>query len=310
MKKANNWLVPLCTSLALLASTPTMAKNYLNIEVADEVLALGEQYQLSLSESILSEKKHEVNKKRLTFMPEEDKVFYEFTLSIKKGEKVWISDVFIFSNQKNFLDFNTLLFSNLVDDSDFYHLDHRAGYNFFKSYPQHVDQGYKKLKAIYDNSPTDFFSAIDALDDYQSYRQNVLPLQQTLRQAVKDTKGNKVKPYEQVITQFIDAVNRKRSHPLLQYRDPNSPQSHQDIYERGLKTLFAYFDRIGNPKKFKVVQQRQFDSINQPSVTYYLIELLEHNGSLDNTVEMEFYFSDVHGTRYIKEYDITGIHFQ
>ncbi|WP_105257782.1 hypothetical protein [Pseudoalteromonas sp. T1lg88] len=310
MKKANNWLVPLCTALALLASTPTLAKNYLNIEVADEILALGEQYQLSLSESILSEKKHEVNKKRLTFMPEDDKVFYEFTLSIKKDDKVWISDVFIFSNQKNFLDFNTLLFSKLVDESDFYHLDHKAGYNFFSSYSQHIPKGYTKLKAEYDKGLPHYFSYTSTSTDYQAYLANIYPLSEKLKKAVKDTQATKVTPHEEIITDFISAVNAKRSAPLLKYRDPKASEKNKDIYKRGLQTLFAYFDKIGNPSKFEVAQHRRYENINQPGVDYYLVEILEHNGQLDNKIEMEFFFSDVHGKRYIKEYDITGIHFQ
>ncbi|MBS3798181.1 hypothetical protein [Pseudoalteromonas sp. BDTF-M6] len=310
MNKTNRWLLPLCTSLALLASTPTLAKSYLNIEVADEILALGEEYELSLSESIISDKNHMVNKKLLTFLPEDDKVFYEFTLSIKKGEKVWISDVFVFSNQKNFLDFNTLLFSELVDESDFYHLDHKAGYNFFSSYSQHIPKGYEKLKAEYDKGLPHYFSYTSASTDYQAYLANIYPLSEKLKKAVKDTRATKVTPHEEVIERFVRAINSKRSAPLLKYRDPKASQKNQDIYKRGLQTLFAYFDKIGNPSKFEVVQHRRYENINQPSVDYYLINLLEHNGALSNRVEMEFFFSDVHGKRYIKEYDITGIHFE
>lgn len=72
-----------------LISPQILAKNYLNIEVADEILALGEEYKISFIEGGSSHQTHTVDKKRIRFMPENDRVFYEFTLFIEKGEKTW-----------------------------------------------------------------------------------------------------------------------------------------------------------------------------------------------------------------------------
>ncbi|MEO2280623.1 hypothetical protein [Pseudoalteromonas pernae] len=310
MSLSNSRILLLVTIFMLLISNKAFAKNYLNIEIADEILALNDQYTVTLNEGVNPDVKHKVDKKLLTFMPQEDKVFYEFTVAIEGDEKQWYVDLFVFSNQKNFLNFNTLLFSALLNPMDFYHLDHRAGYNFFKSYAQHIDGDYEKLKSEYNKGPTHYFSYMDVLGDYQNYMTNVYPVQTKLQQAAKEAQGTKVVAHEKVITNFINAVNKKRSMPLLKYRDPNAPQAHKEIYERGIQTLYAYFEKIGNPTKFNVLQKRKYENINQPIVDYYLVEILEHNGQLDNKIEMEFFFSDVHGKRYIKEYDITGIHFQ
>ncbi|MBT1064986.1 hypothetical protein KJY73_15450 [Bowmanella sp. Y26] len=291
-------------------SPQILAKNYLNIEVADEILALGDEYKISFIEGGSSNQTHTVDKKRITFMPENDRVFYEFTLFIEKGEKTWHADLFIFSNQKNFLNFDTLLFSKLVDPSDFYHLSHKDVFNFYTSYQKYIPDDYASIKAEYDKGILNYLDYVSPIKDYQAYSKNILPLQQKLKELASQQTAKNLKPHQDIMQLFIKGINRKNSATLLKYRDPNSPAEHQDIYKRGLDTLFSYFDRMGNPTKFRVIQEKEFKNYNRPSTKYFLIEILEHNGAVRKDVEMEFYFQDAYGKRYIYEYDITGIHFR
>ncbi|GGO63352.1 hypothetical protein [Bowmanella pacifica] len=310
MQKRINLSLLFFTLLVLFVSRHALAKNYLNIEVADEILALGEEYKISFIEGGPSEITHQVNKKRITFMPENDRVFYEFTVFIEKGETIWYSDLFIFSNQKNFLNFNTLLFSKLVDPSDFSHLSHRDAFNFYQSYKQHIPDGYERISAEYQKSIESYLDYVNPARDYQAFSKNVAPLQQKLKEAASKLTAKDLKPHQDIMQNFIHAVNRKSSVSLLKYRDPKSPAEHQDIYKRGLSTLFSYFERMGKPTKFKIIQEKEFKNFNRPSTKYFLIEILEHSDPLRKKIEMEFYFRDSYGKRYIYEYDITGIHFR
>lgn len=310
MPKRASLLFSLLASISLLFCSSAIAKNYINIEIADEILALGEEYKIELSEGITANTYHAVDKQRLNFMPEQDKVFYEFMLIIEKGDKRWTNDVFIFSNQKNFINFDTLLFSELVDISDFRHLDHASGYQFFQNYSDHLDDSYATFKAEYEKGPLTFIEYMSPMVSMDHYMEVIYPTSAKLKKAVTDTQPKDAKPHLDIIQSFINDIGIENRFGLMQHLDPRSPDRNKDIYERGLQTLFSYFKRIGYPTKFKVVKERKFEQINRPPTYWFLVELLDHNNALNDTIEMEFYFADAHGERYIYEYDITGIHFQ
>lgn len=123
------------------------------------------------------------------------------------------------------------------------------------------------------------------------------------------TKVKVVPPVEhqQLISQFIDAINNQNTAFLMAQHNPNASQREIDIYSRGLNVLYEYFDKIGNPSDFKIVQSSDLKTYSGPKKTFYVIELLNHQGR--HKVEMEFFFADMYGERYIGEYDITGVHF-
>lgn len=310
MQKRLSLVVTLLATLAIFFSGPASAKNYVTIEIADEILALGDDYKIELSEGMTANTYHAVDKKRLNFLPEEDKVFYEFMLLIEKGDKRWTTDVFIFSNQKNFINFDTLLFSELVDVFDFKHLDHASGYQFFQNYAEHLGDNYATFQAEYEKSPLAFIEYMSPMVSMDHYMNVIYPISAKLKEAVANTQPKNAKPHLDIIQSFINDIGIENRFGLMQHLDPRSPERNKGIYARGLQTLFSYFKRIGYPTKFNVVKERKFEQINRPPTYWFLVELLDHNNALDDTIEMEFYFADAHGERYIYEYDITGIHFQ
>lgn len=295
----------------LIPSASATSNKPLRIEVSNEFLELSKEYKMALYEHLGKKKNHLINKKKIEIYPEKIKPIYELTIVIEKADKSWNADFIVFPNRKNRLNFDSILFSKLVDPVDFKHVDSKTTAKFSRKYKKQIPSEYKEMKTKFDSGFNNYLNYVSPLGNMDNYYKKIYPITEKLKAAASKLTTKNQKPHKELIAQFIKDINQKKTSKLVKLQDPASIEKHKDIYRRGLKTLYAYFDRIGNPKQFKITKEKVFNNnVHRVKTNYFLIELIGHNGKLDRKIEMEFYFRDSYGKRYIDEYDITGIHFR
>lgn len=233
--------------------------------------------------------------------------FKDYVLELKKDDKTWSSDLVLFSHIDNVLDFNALLFGLLVEHNDLRHLTGEAGYDFYIDLENNLGEDFHVFHKVYQMGLADYLDFVAYSRDFTVYQNRIMPISDKLKAKLNKVKTAALVDQATLITRFIDAINSHDTGRLMAQHIPNASERDTDIYSRGLNVLFEYFDKIGNPREFKIVHSRDIQTYSGPKKTYYLIELLNHKSK--RKVEMEFYFVDMYGKRYVGEYDITGVHF-
>lgn len=277
------------------------------VQKSAEFAKASEGFQLHLREKFFKSESIPFHSNQIHLEFGSQAPFKDYVLEIKKGNKTWSSDLVLFNQQDNVIDFNTLLFGLLIDHRDILHLTGQAGYDFYLDLENNLAEDFKQFHNQYQKSLESYLNFVAYSRDFTVYQNRIMPPSDKLKALATKVKVVPPVEHQQLISQFIDAINSQNTAFLMAQHIPNASQREIDIYSRGLNVLYEYFDKIGNPSDFKIVQSSDLKTYSGPKKTFYVIELLNHQGR--HKIEMEFFFADMYGERYIGEYDITGVHF-
>ncbi|MCG9710382.1 MULTISPECIES: hypothetical protein [unclassified Pseudoalteromonas] len=305
--KTARWFV---ASFLLLFTTTVFASKEVVIEKSDKFTALSKGFKVSVRTGPTKNAKiYDFSTKKITIADEHGAPFQRYYLQLVKANKEWAKEIVTFDDKTNVIDLNALLFGQLIDTSELKKLDSAHAFSFYNRLERILSEEYGTFEQVYRDGLADYLSYMSIEAGFDNYIARTGIAGDKLIQALKKVNMPPLVEHQQLITEFIKAVNQKDKTWLLAQQQPNSSQRASGIYARGLNVLFEYFDRIGNPTKFNIIRETQGRSFDLNSNKYFIIELLEHKGQREK-VEMEFMFVDTYGGRFIAEYDITGVHFR
>jgi len=297
-------------SLLLLLPTTIFAAQEVVIEKSDKFTELSKGLKVSVRTGPTKNAKiYDFSTKKITINDEHGAPFQRYYLQIATADKEWAKEIITFDDKTNTIDLNALLFGQLVDTSELKKLDSAHAFSLYNRLESILSEEYGTFEQVYNNGLADYLNYMSIDAGFENYIARTGGAGDKLTESLKEIKMPPLVEHQQLISEFIKAVNQKDKTWLLAQQRPNSSQRDSGIYACGLNVLFEYFDSIGNPTKFNITRETQGRSYDLNSNKYIIVELLEHKGQREK-IEMEFMFVDTYGGRFIAEYDITGVRFR
>ncbi|MBA4501994.1 hypothetical protein [Marinobacterium marinum] len=290
-------------------SNMAYASQAISIEKSVAFSDLSKGYDITITDIHTDSKVYDFNTDKVEVENDSDIPFYRYLLKIEKSGKKWSKQVIFFKDVDNIVGLDALLFGQFLNTTDIDHLDQEYAYGFYVNLKNILSEDYFPFKQVFDKGLSDYLDYMEISGDFKGYIQRTESASERLNAALNEIKMPELPSHEDIIKRFIKSINEKSNDWLLGQQMPGSSDREKGIYSRGLGTLYKYFDTIGNPSEFKVIETRESPAYVKDPQTYYIIELLGHTGKREK-IEMEFTFVDIYGYRYVGEYDITGIHFQ
>ena len=243
-------------SILLLLPMTIFAAQKVVIEKSDKFTELSKGLKVSVRTGPTKNAEiYDFSTKKLTINDEHGAPFQRYYLQIATADKEWAKEIITFDGKANVIDLNALLFGQLIDTSELKKLDSAHAFSLYNSLESILFEEYGTFEQVYNNGLADYLNYMSIDAGFENYIARTGGAGDKLTESLKEINIPPLIEHQQLMSDFIKAVNQKDKTWLLAQQRPNSSQRDSGIYARGLNVLFEYFDKIGNPTKFNITRE-------------------------------------------------------